>query len=54
MLQIIYTPTGTVVSEHSYRADADRALATIETYPPSHEITGTAETPPERVPVEDD
>lgn len=46
MLTIIYKPTGTVVSTHAYQADADLALSVIETTPPSHEIIGTAETPP--------
>jgi hypothetical protein len=43
MLQIIYTPTGTVVSEHSFLVDAEKALAVIETNPPSHEIIGEPE-----------
>lgn len=47
MLTIIYKPTNTVVSEHAYQADADRALEVIETNPPSHEIQGEPEPAPE-------
>jgi hypothetical protein len=43
MLQIIHTPSQTVVSEHAYQSDAERALSVIETNPPSHEITGEPE-----------
>jgi len=40
MLNIIYLPTGTIVSSHSEIADANRALAMIDTVPSSHEIVG--------------
>lgn len=49
MLTIVHKPTETVVSTHAYQVDADRALAVMETIPPSHEITGTPEAPPESV-----
>jgi hypothetical protein len=49
MLTIIHKPTNSVVSTHAYQVDAERALRVIETVPPSHEITGTAEAPAETV-----
>jgi hypothetical protein len=43
MFAVIYTPTGTEVSRHSTRLDAERALLVVETLTPSHEIQEVAE-----------
>lgn len=44
MLQIINTPTGNVIAEFSQRKDAEAYLATIETTPATHQLTGNEET----------
>ena len=38
MFNIIYLPSGTIVSQHATIEDAQVALAIVETNPPSHEI----------------
>lgn len=38
MFNIIYLPSGTIVSQHATQQDADLALLVAETNPPSHEI----------------
>jgi hypothetical protein len=38
MFNVIYLPSGTVVSQHSTIEDAQVALAIVETNPSSHEI----------------
>lgn len=43
MYQIIYKPTGTIVSTHSTLEVAIMAVTLIETTPPSHEIIEVAE-----------
>lgn len=38
MFNIVYTPSGTVVSQYATIEDAQLALAIVETNPPSHEL----------------
>lgn len=38
MFNIIYLPSGTIVSQHATIEDAEAALVIAETNPPSHEI----------------
>jgi hypothetical protein len=43
MFKIIYTPSGTITSEHSTREAAENALEMVETIPSSHEIIEVAD-----------
>jgi hypothetical protein len=45
MFKIIYTPSGTITSQHSTRENAEKALSVVETNPPSHEIVEVPDPP---------
>jgi hypothetical protein len=47
MLQIVNLVSGNVIAEYAQTAAAETYLASIETTPPTHEITGEPETAPE-------
>jgi len=45
MFKIIYTPSGTITSQHSTREAAEASLSVVETDPPSHEIIEVPDPP---------
>jgi hypothetical protein len=53
MFKIIYTPSGTITSQHSTREAAEASLSVVETNPPSHEIVEFPDPPTEEPPTEE-